>query len=129
MASFNVRLPESTPTTSAPSMRMRADVERLPRHVLGAHVHDAFQAEMRRDGCRSYAVLPRARFRNDARLAHFHRQQTLADGVIDFVRAGVQQIFALQINPRAAELGREASANCSGVGRPAKFFSRSARRA
>ncbi len=53
-------------------------------------------------------MLPCAGFRDDARLAHFHGEQALADGVVDFVRAGVQQIFALQINARSAEFFAEA---------------------
>ncbi len=82
------------------------DVERLPRHVFRAHVDDTFKAEMRCHRGGGDSVLPRARFCDDARLAHFHGQQALADGVVDFVRAGVQQIFALQINARSAEFFR-----------------------
>ena len=48
-------------------------------------------------------MLPRARFRDDARLAHLHGQQPLAKGIVDFVRAGVQQILALQVDARPAE--------------------------
>src|SRR5262249_40010101 len=69
-----------------------------------AHVDDTFEAEMRGDGCRSDTVLARAGFRDDARLAHAHGEESLADGVIDFVRAGVQQVFALKIYTRAAEM-------------------------
>ena len=32
------------------------------------------------------------------------RQQRLAEAVVDFVRAGVQQVFALEINLCAAEV-------------------------
>ncbi len=53
-------------------------------------------------------MLACTRFRDDARLAHFHGEQALADGVIDFVRAGMEQIFALQINARSAEFFGEA---------------------
>ncbi len=35
------------------------------------------------------------------------RQQRLADGVVDLVRAGVVQVFALEINLRAAGLSRQ----------------------
>ncbi len=83
------------------------DVERLARHVFRAHVDDAFEAEMRGDGGGSHSVLACARFRDDARLAHFHGQQALADGVVDFVRAGVQQIFAFEIDARAAKFFSE----------------------
>src|SRR5256884_105051 len=79
------------------------DVEGLARHVFRAHVDDTLEAQMRGDGGGSNAVLARAGFGNDARLAHLHDQQALADGVIDFMRAGVEQIFALQINAWTAE--------------------------
>jgi hypothetical protein len=52
-------------------------------------------------------MLARARFGDDARLAHFHRQQPLANGIVDFVRPGMQQVFALQVNPRAAKFLRK----------------------
>jgi len=45
----------------------------------------------------------RAGFGDDARLAHFFREQALADGVVDFVRAGVEQIFALEADAGAAQ--------------------------
>src|SRR5258708_2455074 len=47
-------------------------VERLPRHVFRAHVDDAFETKLRRDCSGSDSVLACARFRDDARLAHFH---------------------------------------------------------
>jgi len=50
------------------------DVERLPRHVFRAHVNDAFEAEVRGNGRRRDSMLACARFRDDARLAHFHRE-------------------------------------------------------
>jgi len=54
-----------------------------------------------------------------------YRQQSLADGVVDFVRAGVQKIFALEIDFRAAEMRGEARGELQRCGRPAKFFSKS----
>ena len=71
---------------------------------------------MRGDGGGGDAVLSCASFGDDARLAHFYREQALADGVVDFVRAGVQQIFALEINARAAQMGREARSELQGRG-------------
>ena len=49
-------------------------------------------------------MLARAGFRDDALLAHALRQQALAQRVVDLVGAGVQQVFTLQVNLRAAEL-------------------------
>src|SRR5580693_6208171 len=63
---------------------------------------------MRGDSSGGNAVLSGAGFRNDARLAHFYGEQTLADGVIYLVSAGMQQIFALEVNTRAAEMRGEA---------------------
>ncbi len=51
---------------------------------------------------------PGAGFRDDARLAHFYGEQALADGVIDFVRAGVEEILALEVNARAVDMFCEA---------------------
>ena len=48
-------------------------------------------------------MLSGAGFGDDAMLAHALDQQRLAEAVVDFVRAGVQQVFALEINLRAAE--------------------------
>ena len=83
---------------------MRNHVQPLPLHVLGAHVDDACKAQPRGHRRRGHAVLPRAGFRDDALLAHAHGEQALAEAVVDFVRAGVQQIFALEIDARAAEM-------------------------
>ena len=66
-------------------------------------------------------MLAGAGFRDHALLAHAHGEQALPEAVIDFVRAGVEQVFALDINARAAEMLGEPRSNCSGVGRPAKF--------
>ena len=59
---------------------------------------------MRGDGGAGDAVLAGAGFGDDARLAHFYGEQALADGVVDFVRAGVEEIFALEVDARAAEV-------------------------
>ena len=63
---------------------------------------------MRGDGGAGDAVLPGAGFGDDARLVHSYGEQSLADSVVDFVRAGVQQVFALQVDARTAEMFREA---------------------
>ena len=84
------------------------DVERLARHVFRAHIDDAFEAEMRGDSGGGNAVLASASFGDDARLAHFYGEEALADGVIDFVCAGVEEIFALEIDARTAEFFGEA---------------------
>ena len=56
-----------------------------------------------RHGRRGDAVLARAGLGDEARLLETSREQRLADRVVDLVRAGVQQVLALQIDLRAAE--------------------------
>ena len=45
---------------------------------------------------------------DDALLAHAFGQQDLADAVVDLVRAGVVQVFALEVDLRPAEVLGEA---------------------
>ena len=85
------------------------DVERLPRDVHLAHVDDAFEAEHRADRRAGDAVLPRAGLGDDARLAHPLGEQPLAERVVDLVRAGMREVFALQPDLRAAELRSESA--------------------
>ena len=60
--------------------------------------------KQRADGGGGDAVLAGAGLRDDAALAHALREQPLAEAVVDLVRAGVEQVFALEIDLRAAEL-------------------------
>ena len=79
------------------------DIEALPPHVLFAHVDHAFEAEQRADRGGGHAVLSRAGLGDDAALAHAAGEQRLSQAVIDLVRAGVQQVFALEPDARAAQ--------------------------
>ena len=78
-------------------------IQFLPLAIHRAHVNDALQSEHGGDGGGGDAVLAGAGLGDDARLAHAPGEQDLADGVVDLVRAGVDQILALEINLRAAE--------------------------
>ena len=85
-----------------------------------AHVDDALHAEQRADGRGGHAVLAGAGLGDDAMLAHAPRQQRLSDAVVDLVRAGVQQVFALQVDLGAAKLfgqalGQEQGRGTAGV--------------
>ena len=83
------------------------DVQPLPADVFFAHVDDARQPEMGAGGGGGDAMLPGPGLGDDARLSHPLREQRLADGVVDLVRAGVVEVFALEIDSRpAAELGQ-----------------------
>ena len=95
-------------------------VEGLAGHVFRAHVHGALEAKVRGNGGGRDAMLARAGFRDDSRLAHFNGEEPLADSVIDFVRAGVQEIFALQVDaetPRICRSGVKRIAGAWGVRR------------
>ena len=102
MASFSVRLPASTRRDRRAEQPHADDVQRLARHVVGAHVDLALQAQQRAGRRRGHAVLARAGLGHDARLAHPRRQQRLAERVVDLVRAGVRQVLALEEDARAA---------------------------
>ena len=75
----------------------------LAPDILGPHIDDTFHAIAGRDRGRGHAVLPGPGLGNDAPLAHALREQGLAHGVIDLVRAGVIQVFALEVDLRAAQ--------------------------
>ena len=96
IASLSVRLPASTRSTRRAEHAHAKDVQRLTRHVFGAHVDDALESEQRAGGRRRDAVLAGAGFGDDAALAHALREQRLAERVVDLVRAGVREILALE---------------------------------
>ena len=52
-------------------------------------------------------MLAGASLGDDAAFAHAFGEQDLANAVVDFVRPGVEQILALKINLRAAQVARE----------------------
>ena len=83
----------------------------LAFHVESAHVDLARHAEQRGDGRRGDAVHARARFGDEALLAHPLREQRLADRVVHLVRARVVEVLALEDNGRAAQVVREAAAH------------------
>src|SRR5271157_3742142 len=106
MASFSVREPDSTPRTSAPSNRMRKTFSSC-RRMSSVPMYHTFHPKQRAHGRRGDAVLAGASLGNDAMLAHAAGQQRLSDAVVDLVRAGVQQVFALEVDPRAAKFFRK----------------------
>ena len=80
------------------------DIERLPFHIDRAHIDDALQTGASGHRSRGDAVLARAGLGDDAGLAHALSEEDLAERIIDLVRAGVQQVFAFEVDLRAAEL-------------------------
>ena len=81
-------------------------VESLALHVGGAHVHDALEPEERGARRRRDAVLSGARLGDHAVLPETLRKQALSQDVVDLVRAGVHQVFALHPHRRADALAQ-----------------------
>ena len=91
------------------------NIQLLPPHVFRPHVHDAFKAQQRAYRGGGHAMLPGAGLGDDAMLAHAFDQQRLSQTVVDLVRAGMKQVFALEINLCPAQffgktLGKETEA-------------------
>ena len=93
------------------------DVGALAADVLLAHVDDALEPEAGTDGRDGDAVLARACLGHDAPLAEPPREQRLPERVVELVRARVQQVLALEVEPLPAA---NRVASVSGVGRPPK---------
>ena len=89
--------------------RQPEDHQRLSPYVFCAHVNHAAQSKQRANCCRRDAVLACARFRDHTLFSHAPRQQCLAQGVIDLMRASVQKIFAFQVNLRSASVRSQPS--------------------
>ena len=83
------------------------DVDRLPGHILDAHVDLAGQAELRADGGDRHPVLAGAGLGDDPQLAHPAGEQHLAQGIVDLVGAGVAEVLALQPDACATGLRAE----------------------
>ena len=77
------------------------DIQGLPPHILRPHVNDTFETEQRTYRCGRDAMLARTGFGDDPTLAHASRQENLSERVVYFMRAGMKQVFALEINARA----------------------------
>ena len=96
----------TAPASHADNLRAQhphpEDVEALATHVLFAHIDDAFQAKERANRGACHAVLASSGFCDDALFAHAPGEQSLSQAVVDLVRAGVQQVFTLDINLCAA---------------------------
>ncbi len=90
------------------------DIGALALDVFAAHIDHAFQAIARANRGGGHAVLAGAGFGNHARFAHAFGQHGLAYGVVDLVRAGVVEVFALEVNLRAALLAAHARGMVNG---------------
>ncbi len=79
------------------------NVQGLSSHVFRPHVDHAFKTETSayRSGCDP--MLSGSSLGNDALLAHSLGKQGLAEGIVDLVGSGVQQVFPLEVNLCAAQ--------------------------
>jgi hypothetical protein len=97
-------------------------VEVLAPGVLLAHVDDALLAEEGGHGGGGHAVLAGAGLGDHPRLAHPAGQQVLAEGVVELVGPGVEQVLALEPDPQAQLLrqpaGREQGGRAAGIVAP-----------
>ena len=89
--------------------RRRADL-RKTLGACGAHppppVDNAIEPEQRANGRSRHAMLTGTRLGDDAPLPHARGKKTLSDRIVDFMRAGMEQVFAFQENARAAGVFR-----------------------
>src|SRR4029077_3845069 len=69
----------------------------------GAQEAFAIASKARGHGSSRDAMLPRSGLRGDARFVHPDRKQRLTERVVNLVRAGMAEVFAFQINLRAAK--------------------------
>ena len=121
MASFNVAAPAVTGTTVAPRKRIRATLSACRSMSTAPMYTTHSQPKRAADRGRGDAVLARAGFGDDALLAHAPGEQDLAERVVDLVRAGVQEVFALEINFRAAEFFGQAFGEIKRRGPPGEI--------
>src|SRR6266545_2968302 len=74
----------------------------LAPDIFGAHVDDAFNTQHGAHRGGRDTMLARAGLGDDPGLAHTFGQQPLAERVVDFMRAGMRQVLALEVDLRAA---------------------------
>ena len=102
IASLRVRLPEVTGAYLCPHQLHAVDVGRLPSYIFFAHVDNTFESQHGANGGHSDPMLAGARLGDNPGLAHALGQQSLSQGVVNFMGAGMGQVFALQQNSRPA---------------------------
>src|SRR5262245_24517506 len=84
------------------------DVQGLPHHIDLAHVNHALATEARGDGCGCDTLLAGAGLGDNPAFPHSLREQNLAERIVDLVRAGVKEVFALEINLWTRESSHQA---------------------
>src|SRR5713226_9441883 len=74
-------------------------VQFLPVHVLDPHVDFRAQSQSGARHSGSNPMLSRPCFSNDPPLPHFPSKESLAESIVDLVRATMQEILSFQLNP------------------------------
>ena len=92
------------------------DIGGLAGDVFFAHVDDAFEGGAGADGGGGDAVLAGAGFGDDAGFVQVFGEEDLADGVVDFVGAGVVEVFAFEVDAGAAVVFGEPFGKVDGAG-------------
>ena len=77
------------------------DVQRLAPDIFLSHVDNALKPQLGTNCGRSHPMLPGPGLGDDASLAHAVSEQALSQGVVDFMGAGVGQVFSFQENTGA----------------------------
>ena len=80
------------------------NIERLPLHILGAHVDDALQPKTGAHRGSGNTMLTSTGLGNDALLPKPLGEQGLRDSIVDLVGAGVVQILPLEVDERACAI-------------------------
>ena len=84
-------------------------VRRLTLNVFRTHVNATFQAQQGAGERRGYAVLACTGFSNNFGFPHTLREQRLAENLVSFMCATVQQILTLEIQRRVCAFGQVAT--------------------
>src|SRR5712691_10010749 len=82
-------------------------VQFLSVHVLGPHVDLRVQPQSRARHSGSNPVLSRPGFSNDPPLSHFLGQESLAESIVNLVRATMQEILSLQVDPSTSNMATQ----------------------
>ena len=101
-ASFRVREPDSNRHHGRTEQFHAEYIGRLALDILGAHINHALHAIARGHGRGGHAMLAGTGFGDHPLFTHALGQQRLANGVVDLVRTGVVEVFALEVDLRAA---------------------------
>ena len=85
---------------SGPQQAHPEHIQGLAAHIFSAHIHHTFQAETGADRGGSHTMLTGTGFSNDPLFTHAQSEESLTQGVVDLVGAGVIQVFTLEPDAR-----------------------------